>query len=40
MKKTIYYVMASSLSFIALVSVYAPSLVYVYNPEPPEELLK
>ncbi|MFC7560500.1 AgrD family cyclic lactone autoinducer peptide [Paenibacillus farraposensis] len=38
--KNIYSTLASCLSAIAVMSVSVASLVFVHNPEPPEELLK
>ncbi|MGG4504058.1 AgrD family cyclic lactone autoinducer peptide [Paenibacillus polymyxa] len=40
MMKNIYSTIASSLTAIAVMSVSVASLVFVHNPEPPEELLK
>ncbi|MDQ0496362.1 cyclic lactone autoinducer peptide [Paenibacillus brasilensis] len=40
MMKNIYSTIASSLAAIAVMSVSVASLIYVYNPEPPKELLK
>ncbi|MHB0881661.1 AgrD family cyclic lactone autoinducer peptide [Paenibacillus sp. SEL1] len=40
MMKNFYSTIASSLSAIAVMSVSVASLVFVHNPEPPEELLK
>ncbi|MEC0181545.1 cyclic lactone autoinducer peptide [Paenibacillus peoriae] len=40
MKKYIYSTIATSLAALAMFSVSVASLAFVYNPEPPEELMK
>ncbi|MEB4785086.1 cyclic lactone autoinducer peptide [Paenibacillus jamilae] len=40
MMKNIYSSIATTLAAIAVMSVSVASLFYVYNPEPPEDLLK
>ncbi|WP_289306527.1 cyclic lactone autoinducer peptide [Paenibacillus terrae] len=38
--KNVYSTIASGLAVFALMSVSVASLFYVYNPEPPKELIK
>ncbi|MGG1618261.1 AgrD family cyclic lactone autoinducer peptide [Paenibacillus sp. NRS-1781] len=39
-RRSTYYGLATCLSSVAIMTVVVASLVFVHNPEPPEELLK
>ncbi|MGM1023390.1 MAG: cyclic lactone autoinducer peptide [Bacillota bacterium] len=40
LRRSTYYAFATCLSSVAILTVMVASLVFVYNPSPPEELMK